>query len=162
MISAPGVAAGLAAPPAPPAISDSLLARARRRPALRAARVTGSPAKPTTPLTTTSATVAMCGQSLGPGHHLHTGGKASGQLAGQRGIADGHDLGMEAAGLVGQELDRALGADGYHRESVGAGIHHIDGLGPDRSSGSDQTDTRGGWHPPSLPEIQPRLKARTR
>ena len=34
-----------------PAMSDSLLARARRRPASSAARVTGSPAKPTTPLT---------------------------------------------------------------------------------------------------------------
>ena len=54
------------------------------------------------------------GQSLGPGHHLHAGGKGTGQLAGQRGIADGHDLGMEVTGLVGQEIDRSLGADGYH------------------------------------------------
>ena len=35
----------------PAAISDSLLASARRRPAWSAPRVTGSPAKPTTPLT---------------------------------------------------------------------------------------------------------------
>jgi len=53
-ISAPGVRRTPATAGAP-AISDSLLARASRFPAPRAARVTGSPANPTTPLTTTSA-----------------------------------------------------------------------------------------------------------
>ena len=54
MISAPGVARTRCTT-GPPAMSDSLLASANRRPASSAARVTGSPAKPTTPLTTTSA-----------------------------------------------------------------------------------------------------------
>ena len=47
------------------AMSDSLLARARVRPASSAARVTGRPAKPMTALTTTSAPRASVGQPLG-------------------------------------------------------------------------------------------------
>ena len=64
-ISAPGVRLATATT-GPAAISDSLLARARRCPALRAARVTVSPAKPTTPLTTTSASPAMAARDSGP------------------------------------------------------------------------------------------------
>ena len=49
-----------------PAISDSLLARARRRPDSSAAMVTGSPANPTTPFTTMSAAVAAAIRPSGP------------------------------------------------------------------------------------------------
>src|SRR5829696_8309794 len=50
----------------PPAISDSLLASARRRPAAMAASVTRRPAKPTTPLTHTSATPPSSASASSP------------------------------------------------------------------------------------------------
>jgi hypothetical protein len=64
-ISAPGVRRARWTTGAP-AMSDSLLARARRRPASRAARVTGRPAKPTTALTTTSPRGAMAASPSTP------------------------------------------------------------------------------------------------
>ncbi len=58
MTSAPGVCRDRWTSGAP-AMMDSLLANASRRPASRAARVTLNPAKPTTPFTATWASVAM-------------------------------------------------------------------------------------------------------
>src|SRR6478609_4423629 len=57
----------------PAAMSDSLLASARRRPASRVARVTDRPANPTTPLTTTSASVARLAMASGPPRTSHSG-----------------------------------------------------------------------------------------
>ena len=50
----------------PPAMSDSLFASARRAPASSAAKVTPRPAKPTTALSTTSASRAMATSDSGP------------------------------------------------------------------------------------------------
>ena len=47
-------------------MSDSLFASASRRPAANVASVTPSPAKPTTPLTHTSAVAAMVARASGP------------------------------------------------------------------------------------------------
>ncbi len=57
----------------PPAIRDSLLARASRHPPCRAASVTGNPANPTTPLTTTSTPVAISARAPGPDEQLDAG-----------------------------------------------------------------------------------------
>jgi hypothetical protein len=65
MISAPVVRLDRCTSGAP-AMMDSLLASASRRPASRAARVTSSPAKPTTPLTATSASVAISARPSAP------------------------------------------------------------------------------------------------
>ena len=92
MISAPGVRRARCTTGAP-AMIDSLLARASRRPASSAARVTGSPANPTTPLTTTSATVAMAARPSGPATTSMPGGHQRGQLGGQGRVADGHHRG---------------------------------------------------------------------
>src|SRR5580692_7964480 len=64
-ISAPGVLRAFCTTGAP-AMRDSLLAKARRRPASRAAIVTGSPAKPTTALSTTSAPCAAATMPSSP------------------------------------------------------------------------------------------------
>jgi len=63
--SAPGVARARCTT-GPPAIRLSLLASPRRLPALRVASVTPKPAKPTTPLITTSATAAAASNASGP------------------------------------------------------------------------------------------------
>src|SRR5580704_4094581 len=64
-ISAPGVLRAFCTTGAP-AMRDSLLAKARRRPASSAAIVTGSPAKPTTALSTTSAPCAAATMPSSP------------------------------------------------------------------------------------------------
>ena len=76
----------------PAAMSDSLLASARRRPASRVARVTDSPAKPTTPLTTTSASVARLASASAPPRTSHSG-SGLGHHGGGGLVGDGHDLG---------------------------------------------------------------------
>ena len=93
-ISAPGVRRARCTTGAP-AISDSLLARASRRPASSAARVTGRPAKPTTPFTTTSAGCTGGGQALGPGHHLGSRRDPRGHVGRQSRVADRHEFGTE-------------------------------------------------------------------
>src|SRR4051812_34695110 len=61
-------------------MSDSLLASASRRPFSRAAMVTGRPAKPTTPFTTTSAS-ATSRSASGPATTSVPGGTRSASLA---------------------------------------------------------------------------------
>ena len=92
-----------------PAMIDSLLARASRRPASRAARVTGSPAKPTTPLTATWASVAMRGQPLGAHHHLHPGTEPSASSGREAGVADGDHRRVQPIG-PGPPAARRTGA----------------------------------------------------
>src|SRR6516164_1245642 len=75
-ISAPGVLRAFCTTGAP-AISDSLLAKASRRPASRAAIVTGSPAKPTTALRTTSAPLAAATMPSSPARTSMPPGTAS-------------------------------------------------------------------------------------
>ena len=65
MISAPGVARARCTT-GPAATSDSLLASPSRLPASKAARVTGRPAKPTTPLITVSASRAAAAMAPSP------------------------------------------------------------------------------------------------
>ena len=144
-----------------PAMIDSLLARASRRPASRAARVTVSPAKPTTPLTATSATVAMAASPSVPATTSIPGGRIRASSAAERRVADGHHLGAEPAGLGGQRVDRALGAEGHHLEPLGARLDHLEGLGADGAGRPDQADRHrpdadrtpvtaaGGWAGPS-------------
>ena len=72
-ISAPGVRLATCTT-GPAAINDSLLARASRRPACGADSVTGSPAKPTTPFTTTSATEETAARASGPATSSVPGG----------------------------------------------------------------------------------------
>ena len=85
MISAPGVRRARCTTGAP-AMIDSLLARANRRPASRAAMVTVSPANPTTPLTATSADRGDGGQALGAHHHLDR--RAAGARPARRPVRD--------------------------------------------------------------------------
>ena len=159
-ISAPGVRRARRTTGAP-AMIDSLLARASVRPASRAAKVTVRPAKPTTPLTATSASVAMCGEPVGPRDHLGALWHPAGELDGERGVADGHHVGPEPVGLLGQEVHRPVGSEGHDREALGGGLDDLDRLGPDGAGGADQAD-RGGSHLPSLPDIHPIWRARTR
>ncbi len=70
--SAPGVARAICTT-GPAAISDSLFASASRLPPLSVARVTGSPANPTTPFTTTSASSASDASASGPLRTSHSG-----------------------------------------------------------------------------------------
>ncbi len=62
-------------------MSDSLLARANRRPASRVASVTGNPAKPTTPFTTTSASSARLARAPAPARTSHWGRRATSSAA---------------------------------------------------------------------------------
>ncbi len=78
-----------------PAMRDSLLARASRRPASRAARVTGSPAKPTTALTTTSPRRAMAARPSAPVSTSVPGGTAAASAGARAGVADGDHLGPQ-------------------------------------------------------------------
>ena len=103
-ISAPGVRRG-PLHDGPPAISDSLLARARRRPASRAARVTGRPAKPTTPLTTISASLAMAARAPSPARTSVPRGPGP-RARGPRSVANGYPRRAELSGLLGQGGDR--------------------------------------------------------
>ena len=61
----------------PAAINDSLLARPNLRPAANTARVTGKPAKPTTPLMATSAATAASAIALGPASTVVPAGTAA-------------------------------------------------------------------------------------
>src|SRR5687768_15894582 len=65
----------------PPAISDSLLASARRRPAASVARVTSRPAKPTTAFTQTSASVPMAASASGPARSSVPAGRRAARSA---------------------------------------------------------------------------------
>ena len=68
----------------PPAINDSLLASAKRRPPASAARVTRRPAKPTTPLTHTSATAPRSASAASPARTSVPDGTPSWTTAAQR------------------------------------------------------------------------------
>ncbi len=143
MISAPAVARAGRTTGAP-AMIDSLLARASRRPAVRAARVTSSPAKPTTPFTATSASVAMEASPSVPATHLDPRGQQAGQGGGQGRVADGHHVGAVTSGLGGQPVDRAVGAEGHHVEQLGRLLHDLERLGADGSGGPDEAHRHRG------------------
>ena len=125
-------------PPGPPAMSDSLLASARRFPAARAASVTGSPAKPTTPLTATSATPAMRRQRVGPGPQLDPGGQQVLQRRRAAVVGEGDDRGAELLGLGGQQLDGSSRAERHDLEPAGRGPHDVERLRADRPGRADQ------------------------
>ena len=93
----PGCAARVGRPGAA-AMIDSLLASARRRPAARAARVTGRPAKPTTAVHHHVGPAAAAATSpSGPPMTSVPAGTRLGQLVDERRVADGHHLGVGAA-----------------------------------------------------------------
>ena len=128
----------------PAAISDSLLASARRRPASRVARVTDRPAKPTTPLTTTSASVARLAMASAPPRTSHSG-SGLGHHGGGGLVGDGHDLGPVGAGLGDEHLEVAPGgAEGGQLEAVGLGREHVERLGADRAGGPGEGDPERG------------------
>ena len=147
-ISAPGVRRARCTTGAP-AMSDSLLARARRRPASSAARVTGSPAKPTTPLTTTRPPSRRPASPSGPATHLDPRRQPAGQVGGQGRVADGHHLGTEPRRPGRPAVHRALGGQGHHLEPVGLGRHHLERLGADRAGRPDQADRLHAHRSPS-------------
>ena len=160
----PGGAGGPAAPPGAPAMSDSLLASASRRPASRAASVTASPAKPTTPLTATSATAAMRGQRLGAGHDLDARGQEPGP-ARRRGPRRrwprrrGGDVGPgRPAGRPTRLAPRATTSErlGLASTTSSAWVP-MDPVDPIRLSARGRS-----WHAPSLTDVQAMLRARSR
>ncbi len=66
----------------------------------------GRPAKPTTPLTTTSAVGRDLGQRLGPHQQLRPGWQAVRQLRGPARVGEGHPFGAKQFGLGGERVDR--------------------------------------------------------
>ena len=117
----------------------------------RAARVTGRPAKPTTPLTTTSAgRWRRPARPSAPASTSVPAGTRSASSPARAGVADGHQLGPQALGLRGQEVDRALGGEGDHPERPGSAVDDLDGLGADRPRRADQA------HRPHDPSPRPR------
>ena len=128
----------------PPAISDSLLARASRRPAASVANVSRRPAKPTTPLTQTSATVPISARASTPAWTSVPGGTASATSAARRSSPDDHQLGVQVVGLGHQPVDRRPRPERDHLEAVGLGPHHVDGLGADRPGRTGHGDGRHG------------------
>ena len=139
----------------PPAISDSLLASARRRPAASAARVTRRPAKPTTPLTHTSATAPRSANAASPARTSVPAGDAVVDGGGATLVADDHQLGMQLVGLAHESVGRRPGAERHDLEPVGLGPHHVDGLGPDRSGRPGDRDRRQR-HPGTLRSVADR------
>ena len=129
MSSAPGVdRSGCTTGPA--AISDSLLASARRLPARSVATVTGRPAKPVTPLTTTSASsarrAARSSTTSANGNRSATSARASGS-------ATATTLGRQRSAWATQCVDRRPRSEPDDLVPLGISGDHIEGLRADRT-----------------------------
>ena len=125
--SAPGVARN-GCTTGPAAIRLSLFASARRLPAASVARVTGSPANPTTALTTTSAALHHIGHladDLTPGSAAAT----SARLAGS---ATATSCRPELAGLRDDRVGRRTDPEPDDLVGLGLGADHLERLRPDR------------------------------
>ena len=136
--SAPGVArSGWTTGPA--AIRLSLLARARRLPPRSVAIVTGSPAKPTTALTTTSAASTRSARSS----TTVANGSAAATSARRAGSATATNRGPELPGLLDEHVDRRADAEGDDLVAVALGPDDVEGLGADRAGRAGDGDADG-------------------
>ena len=102
MISAPGVARTRCTT-GPAAMSDSLLARARRRPALEGGERDRQAGEADDAVDDDVGERGDRGQRVGAGEHLGAGRHRLLQLGGTVGVGDGDDLGAELGGLLGQQ-----------------------------------------------------------
>lgn len=132
----------------PPTISDSLLASARVRPAVSAARVGARPMEPVMPLRTVwQSEPHELGGRVGSGEDL--GERLGTVLLGQRLAQCGHRVrpgdrdraDPQPARLLGQERDpSARRGERGDAEPVGVAQHQVDGLGADGPGGAEDDD----------------------
>ena len=94
---------GPAARPGPPAMSDSLLARARRCPAARVARVTPQPGEADHAVDAHVGLAGEAGQRLGSGHAPRCPGARWPRAVGRAASAMATTLGRTTGGLGGQQ-----------------------------------------------------------
>ena len=95
--------------------------------------MTGSPANPTTPLMTVSATDAAAAMASEPASSSTVAGQPLGQGGSPRGVGNGHNVRAEALCLLSQEIHRAGRTQGGHPVLVGSGLDDVERLGSDRS-----------------------------
>ena len=133
--SAPGVARN-GCTTGPAAIKLSLFASASRFPAVSVATVTGRPAKPTTPFTTTSAGSTRAARSS----TTSANGKRGRDLGAPVGIGDGDEPRTELQRLGDQRLDRRPDAEPDHLVGVGVGSHDVERLRADRTRRAGDRD----------------------
>ena len=69
------------------------------------------------------------------------------QAGHQLGIGQGHHLGGVALNLLNQEVEVAPCREGHHLEAIGEILHDLEGLGADRTGGSQHADGFHGWGP---------------
>ena len=147
----PGLAR--AATSGPPAINDSLFAKARVRPASRAARVGASPTDPVIPFRTTShGHAATSVGGVGTGQQLRQlvtalavaaslrfGVQRELEVLERAGAGDRDDLHSQVDGLRGEQVGPpASGSQADDPQPVARRLHHVDRLGPDRAGRPEQ------------------------
>ena len=146
----PGVAAP-AARPGPPAISDSLLASARRRPAAEGRQRDAQPGEADDAV---DAHVGLVAQARpGPRRRARTsvpgGQPRRPRSAAPRRVGDGHHLRAAARGpgRPAASVDDH-GAEGHDLEALGLGPDDVEGLGADRAGRAGEGDGRHGHGSP--------------
>ena len=127
----------------PPAMSDSLLARARRRPACERGQRDGEAGEADHPVH------AHVGLRADAGHALLADAQLAGRQLGLQpvevgAVDDGDDLGSHGAGLGDELVDVAAArAERDDPEAVGLGGDDVEGLGADRAGGPRKGDRDG-------------------
>ena len=95
--------------------------------------MTGSPAKPTTALSTTSAPRAASTMPSSPTSTSVPAGTPSRTVAVQGGIADDDDGGEELGRLCDEHIGGAVRGERVHPESLGLGADDVERLRADRA-----------------------------
>ncbi len=69
------------------------------------------------------------------------------EVAGRRGLLDGHGLHAEVKGLAHEQLDiRTAGGQGHDGEPLGVASRHVEGLGADGAGAAQHHDPTGVGH----------------